>query len=160
MRRKLCSPNVLLVALYIVLAWIFVYCRYNSTVLNVITTNTLLYYIIMNYLPGVTLNVPHFKNVWIKAVCPDEIWVLCHILFFWAVWKKNVKFSCNFIEHTKSLLVWPLECNTEGMEERKKEFCTCVQHLPSSLLAWHNITTTCSYALVILYVREWAENTQ
>ena len=68
MRRMMCSPNLLFVALCIVLAWIFIYCSYSSTVLQVITTNTLLYCIIMNYLPGVTLNVHHIKNMWIKAI--------------------------------------------------------------------------------------------
>jgi len=33
----------------------------------------------MNYLPGVTLNVHHIKNVWIKAVWLGEICGLCHI---------------------------------------------------------------------------------
>jgi hypothetical protein len=65
----MCSPNVLFVALCVVLAWIFIYCRYSSTVLQVFTTNTLLYCVIMNYLPGVTLNVHHIKNMWIKAIC-------------------------------------------------------------------------------------------
>jgi hypothetical protein len=51
----------------------------NVYVLKVITTNTLLYCITMNYLPGVMLNVHRSKNVWIKALMT---FVFCVVYFF------------------------------------------------------------------------------
>ena len=77
----MCSLNIFFFALHISLAWIFVYFRYRCTVMKVITTNAVLYCIIMNYFSGVSLNVHHIKNVRIKAIRLNEICVLCHIFF-------------------------------------------------------------------------------